>query len=159
MDGVSLPYINRATSENSVFYNSAKNGNQDGPTKTEFSLRMEKLVSMYFPGIDPEASVKTRLNNLEETAAAQSNHNNQTQQTISALSKNVDDVDGNLKELLLNMQNDFDTRLLALKKEYDHRFELQTSENKRLQGHVAALKSDTNQLKRKMVRNFIIEFA
>ncbi len=31
-----------------------------------------------------------------------------------------------------------------------HRFELQSTENKRLQNHVASLKADVNQLKRKM---------
>ena len=110
---------------------------------------------MQFPVVDTNASVKGRLSTLEGTASTQIAYNKQNEAALNSLSKNLHDVDGNIKTLILSMQNDFDQRLLSLKKEYDHRFDLQASENKRLQSHVASLKSDTSQLKRKMVRAFL----
>jgi hypothetical protein len=160
MESGALPSINRASSgDNAPFYSGTTRSNTPGPTaKADYDYKMDKLAAMYFPGIDPEASVKSRLNNLEETVHAQANHNKQNHQTIGALSRHLEDVDSNLKGIILSMQTDFDTRLSQLKKEYDHRFDLQASENKRLQSHVASLKSDTNQLKRKMVSGTIVVY-
>mmetsp|Transcript_22336 Transcript_22336/g.37366 ORF Transcript_22336/g.37366 Transcript_22336/m.37366 type:complete len:194 (-) Transcript_22336:295-876(-) len=151
MDGVSLPVINSAASENNILYS-----NNNVPIDVieeegnKFDLDMDHLATIPFPAVDSNSSMKNRINCLEITAERQAEHNNVAHQTFTSLSNNVKHVDENIKSLLLSMQNDFDQRLAQLKKEYDHRFELQSSENKRLQSNVASLKADSNQLKRKM---------
>jgi hypothetical protein len=122
MDNVSLPNINRAASENSIFFsNNGRVATPAGNPKSAYELKMEKLAAMYFPEIDSGGSVKSRLSGLEETAISQSQFNKLNQQTLNSLSENLDTVDLNIKGLILSMQVDFDSRLASLKKEYDHR--------------------------------------
>jgi hypothetical protein len=121
MDNLSLPNINRAASENSIFFSNNGRAATPGNPKSQYELKMEKLAAMYFPEIDAGGSVKTRLSNLEETAVSQSQFNKVNQQTLTSLSENLDAVDLNIKGLILSMQVDFDSRLMSLKKEYDHR--------------------------------------
>lgn len=123
MNSITLPKINQSVVDNGIIY--TNNGRTSSPDheKTEFELKMEKLTSMYFPEIDAAASVKARLSNLEETCSSQSHHNRQTEQTLLCLSKDLERTDGNIKDIILSMQNDFDIRLQSLKKEYDHRLD------------------------------------
>ena len=123
---MTLPHINRAFSENSVLYNNNSNNipitfNDDGNLQRKFDQCVDTMVHMNFPTLDALQSVKGRLNNLEATADTQSEYNKQTEQSLTYVSKNLQDVDLNIKSLILSMQNDFDQRLASLKKEYDHR--------------------------------------
>lgn len=119
-NGLTLPRIDRASSENSI-YSSTGARKHDGSPKSAFDQRVDHLRAIPFPVVDSEASVKSRLLTLESTAAAQDEYNKQEGNSLLALSKNLDDVDTNIKTLILNMQSDFDMRILAMKKEYDHR--------------------------------------
>lgn len=123
MEGsVSLPNINRASSENSIFYAGASMKAQtEQNAKSSFEKRIDRMSSLDFPVMDGAACVKGRLALLETAMDVQGDHNKQAQQSFLAVSKNLDDVDGNIKTLLLNMQSDFDLKLATMKKEYDHR--------------------------------------
>lgn len=121
---VSLPNINRASSENSIFYAGVSTkGGQGDQNRTMFEKRIDRMSALDFPATDAAASVKGRIIILETCADVQSDHNKQTQQSFLAAAKNLEDVDGNIKSLLLNMQSDFDLKLATMKKEYDHRYE------------------------------------
>ena len=125
MEGsISLPNINRASSENSIFYAgmSTKAGQGEQTAKSSFEKRIDRMGALDFPVMDGAASVKGRLALLETSVDVQGDHNKQAQQSLLAVSKNLDDVDGNIKSMLLNMQNDFDLKLSTMKKEYDHRY-------------------------------------
>lgn len=125
-NGLTLPKIDRASSENSIYFgNSIRK--PDGSPKSVFEQRVERLSSLAFPTVDSEASVKGRLSTLEATVAVQSEHNRQGENSLLNLSRNLEEVDINIKTLILNMQADFDARLTALKKEYDHRFAISTT--------------------------------
>ncbi len=121
MDGLTLPRIDGASNENS-FHSSSGIRKSGASPKSDLQQRLDSLHSIQFPVVDSEASVKSRLVTLEATAAAQDDYNKQEGNTLLALSRNLDNVDKNIKTLILNMQSDFDMRLLAMKKEYDHRY-------------------------------------
>jgi len=117
---------------------------------TKFEQVLEKLNNTYFPAIDPDISVKARISILEGTAHSQKEYNKQNVESFATLSNDINLMDQNLKKIIIDMQMDFEKRLTLFKKEYDHRFEIQASENKRLQSAIATLKSDSNQTKRKL---------
>lgn len=121
MDGLTLPRIDGASNEHS-YHSSSAVRKSDASPKSVLQQRLDNLQTFPFPVIDAEASVKARLITLEATAAAQDEYNKQEGNALSSLSRNLDDVDTNIKTLILNMQSDFDMRILAMKKEYDHRF-------------------------------------
>lgn len=126
MEGsVSLPNINRASSENSIFFAGASTKGATNHTeqtvKSLLEKRIDRMGALDFPAMDGAASVKGRLSLLENAMDVQGDHNKQSQQTFLALSKNMEDMDGGIKSLILSMQNDFDLKLATMKKEYDHR--------------------------------------
>lgn len=118
--GLTLPNINRASSENSIYFSNGFRKIPESP-KSVFEQRVDRITALSFPVVDSEASVKSRLNTLEATAEVQTEHNKQSEQSLLSLATNIEEVDTNIKSLLLNMQTDFDLRLTTMKKEYDHR--------------------------------------
>lgn len=147
MSGVLLPVIG-GTQETKSDAMASEDGRES--SSSQFVRSVEAMENMDFPTVNAAHSVKARLSTIEEIVSTQGNHNSQCQSSFHRLHGSLNETDDNIKQLLLNMQNDFDQKILTLKKEYDHRFDLQSSENKRLQNHVASLKADTNQLKRKL---------
>jgi hypothetical protein len=124
-NGMSLPHINRGHSDGGVGHASSSYPiemieEENGVKK--FDMKVKELAEFSFPTVDPEASVKARIQTLENSSIAQGNYNSLSLNAINNLSQNVMDVDGNIKSLMLSMQNDFDQKLLSMKKEYDHRF-------------------------------------
>lgn len=118
---------------------------------SKFNAVLQQLSSIPFPPIAGELSVKARISNLEGAALAQSEFNSTAIENFSQLNNSLHAAEDMIKLFLKQTQESFDAKLATLKKEYDHRFDLQNSENKRLQNHVSNLKADTNVLKQKLV--------
>lgn len=120
--------------------------------ENKFSDTVQRLATQPFPPVAPEQSMKNRISALEQTAEVQSDFNKLSHRTFINLSAELQTTEETLKDMINQVQNNFDSKLAAMKKEYDHRFELQANENKRLQNHVATLKADSHMLKKKLVR-------
>jgi len=115
-----------------------------------FDIEKESFASLAMPPINPLNSMKNRIGLLEDIASTQIMTNKISYNMITALD---DDSCNNtllLKQLIQDMQNNFDNNIKEMKKDYDYRFELQSIENKRLQEKFAVVKSDLNQTMRKL---------
>lgn len=148
-----LPSINGASSPTYGHFSNDeyKEDVRMGSTMSRFEQSLDKFSTLTYPPVNVNDTIKNRIGTVETISATQAELNRASQESFVNLSSDLHATENNLKDLLLQMQNSFDQKLATLKKEYDHRFELQSSENKRLQNHVATLKSDSNQLKRKLV--------
>jgi len=116
-----------------------------------FEIEKESFAtSLAMPPINPLNSMKNRIGLLEDIASSQIMTNKISYNMFTALD---DDSCNNtllLKQLIQDMQNNFDNNIKEMKKDYDYRFELQSIENKRLQEKFAVVKSDLNQTMRKL---------
>ena len=115
-----------------------------------FDIEKESFSSLAMPPINPLNSMKNRIGLLEDIASTQIMTNKISYNMFTALD---DDSCNNtilLKQLIQDMQNNFDNNIKEMKKDYDYRFELQSIENKRLQEKFAVVKSDLNQTMRKL---------
>lgn len=116
-----------------------------------FDIEKESFAtSLAVPPINPLNSMKNRIGLLEDIASTQIMTNKISYNMFTALD---DDSCNNtllLKQLIQDMQNNFDNNIKEMKKDYDYRFELQSIENKRLQEKFAVVKSDLNQTMRKL---------
>jgi plasmid maintenance system antidote protein VapI len=117
---------------------------------TAFDKTVDELMNVEFPAIDNGISVKDRICQLESTCVSQTESNTIVFNTFHNLSNNLHTTDSNLRDIIQHVKSITDATIAALKKEYDHKFELQSSENKRLQNTVASLKAESNQTKRKL---------
>jgi hypothetical protein len=116
-----------------------------------FDIEKESFsTNLAIPPINPLNSMKNRIGLLEDIASTQIMTNKISYNMFTALD---DDSCNNtllLKQLIQDMQNNFDNNIKEMKKDYDYRFELQSIENKRLQEKFAVVKSDLNQTMRKL---------
>lgn len=117
----------------------------------KFSFAFNKLSTLPFPILNNNTSVKNRINTLENFGETQMEFDRLSVQNLSCLANDLNTADESLRSIIGNVVESFDAKLSTLRKEYDHRFELQSNENKRLQNHVSSLKSDTALLKKKLV--------
>lgn len=155
-----LPVISGANGEKPQ----SRGGSRDRPqtpneaqmAASKFNAVLQQLSSIPFPPIASDLSVKARLGNLEGAAISQSDFNNTAIESFGQLNSSLHAAEDVIKQFLKQTQDSFDAKLAALKKEYDHRFDLQNSENKRLQSHVTNLKADTNLLKQKLVYAYFL---
>ena len=115
-----------------------------------FDIEKQSFASLAMPPINPLNSMKNRIGLLEDIASTQIMTNKISYNMLTSLD---DDSINNtllLKQLIQDMQNNFDNNIKEMKKDYDYRFELQSIENKRLQEKFAVVKSDLNQTMRKL---------
>jgi hypothetical protein len=89
---------------------------------TKFEQSTEKLTTLNYPHVNPDASIKHRIQTLENIADIQSVFNKTSHDTFINVSGDLNATDKNLKDLMSQMQNSFDNKLATLKKEYDHRY-------------------------------------
>ncbi len=98
-----------------------------------FEDHMSRLHSIEFPALSPDDSLKNRITTVEHFCEIQSLNNQLTYETLGDTKNILNNAETNLmdgiEQIRLKFQNDLNT----LKREYDHRFELQMAENKRLQ--------------------------
>ena len=122
-NSVSLPAISRSNVDNTSYSNNMFPVEvvDDGKSIKHLNRKMEMMASLNYPDIDQQASVKARISALETAAGTQSTYNKCNDLALHLMEKHVQDVDGNIKNLLLSMQSDFDQRISSLQKEYDHR--------------------------------------
>lgn len=126
--------------------------------ETPFDTTLNELSLIDFPHPEENSSMKNRITTLESNNEKQINFNKLTLETFNNLNANVHNLEDHIRLLLGKLQESYDEKLNNLKKEFDHRFELQLNENKRLQNHIASLKSDNNLIKTKLVSFFIFIF-
>lgn len=117
--GLLLPYIINNNTANKIEIDMKIENSSTIPTK--FEQGIEHMSNIVFPSIDPEISVKARIVNLEVATTSQKDYNKLNQESFINLNENLISTDEKLKKLLIDMQNDFEKRLLMFKKEYDHR--------------------------------------
>lgn len=157
MSRVSLPSI--GNNGQGTFYDEHKSAvmfdvepivEEEEYNHNKFSDTVQRLANQPFPEISGEQSMKNRISTLERTAEVQGDFNKLSHRSFINLSGDLISTEEALKDLINQVQNTFDNKLNNMKKEYDHRFELQANENKRLQNHVATLKADSHMLKKKL---------
>mmetsp|Transcript_6019 Transcript_6019/g.8425 ORF Transcript_6019/g.8425 Transcript_6019/m.8425 type:complete len:192 (+) Transcript_6019:52-627(+) len=119
-------------------------------SSTKFDISTKQMAKTVYPIINNNASVKIRLSTLESTIEVQNDYNLLTLDSFGNLADNLRSADVNLQDLLRQTQDHFTNVIASLKKEYDHKFELQATENKRLQNNIASLKAESNQTKRRL---------
>lgn len=124
--------------------------NRPSKIVTKFDQSIDNMATTTFPVINPKDSIKVRIATLEATTDTQSQYNKLSLHSLVNLSDNLIDTDKQIRDYIEQVQNHFDGVIATLKKEYDHRFELQSTENKRLQNNIASLKAEANQTKRKL---------
>ncbi len=82
---------------------------------------LSQLQAVQYPVLDPEQTMKNRISNLEATAATQNRSNNLTAQTFRNVGVHVNNVEFALRDIILEVQQSYESKLNAMKKEYDHR--------------------------------------
>lgn len=102
------------------------------------------------PCLDVNDNMKLRVHTLEHITQGQSSYNKISTSLICDLDTDLYNTDNNLKNMINNLRNKFDSDLDKLKKEYEHKFELQAVENKRILEKFSSLKAESNQTKRKL---------
>lgn len=152
MSRLNLPSIPGSISDekNSNLFDVQPIAEEDEVGETQFDTSFQKLLSLQFPPMNPMSSVKHRIGSLEESTQTQHEFNRLTGKSFHNLSNNVHSLEDMMREIVKQSQADMEGKMLLMRKEYDHRFELQTNENKRLQSHIASLKADNTMLKRKL---------
>mmetsp|Transcript_6293 Transcript_6293/g.8780 ORF Transcript_6293/g.8780 Transcript_6293/m.8780 type:complete len:184 (-) Transcript_6293:244-795(-) len=140
------------TAKVAPYLNESEMNNFDAelPSGTKFDVSTSQMAKTVFPIVNNNGSVKVRLSTLESTVETQSNYNRLTLDSFGNLADNLRTTDNNLQDLLRQTQEHFTNVIATLKKEYDHKFELQSTENKRLQNNIASLKAESNQTKRRL---------
>jgi gas vesicle protein len=154
MSRINLPSISvssAAPEEKSPLFDVHPIAEEDEVGETQFDVSFQRLASIQYPPMVPASSVKNRLGALEESAQSQHEFNRLTTKTFQNLSNNVSSLEDMMREFVKQTQGEIEGKISLMKKENDHRFELQSNENKRLQSHVASLKADNTMLKRKLV--------
>jgi hypothetical protein len=91
--------------------------------ENKFSDTAKKLTVQSFPVLDENGTMKNRIFALEHTADTQADVNKLSHRTFMNLSADLRSTEDHLKELLGQVQNGFELKLIAMKKEYDHRSE------------------------------------
>ena len=69
---------------------------------------------------------------------------------VAALNKGGDEVEHRLKEIVDIMRSEMNEKIQDVQQSANHRYDLQISENTRLQASVASLKAENSQLQKKM---------
>ena len=90
------------------------------------------LEALLLPTPNSQANVKSRLNTLEEGIQVQSSVNNMVLDSFNNLNSDAEEKNRQLTKELRDITEGFHRQFADLKKEYNHRFELQLAENKRL---------------------------
>ena len=121
---------------------------KDGST---FDEHRNQMTLLNFPDMKPNDAFKDRLAILEETAQTQSRMNQLTYETFGDSKKDLNSTEEHLKALLSALNEQLSNELGALRREYEHRFELQNAENRRLQSSFALLKAESTQTNKKLV--------
>jgi hypothetical protein len=102
------------------------------------------------PCLDVNDNMKLRVQTLEQITQVQSSYNKISTSLICDLDTDLYNADNNLQNLINVLRTKFDSDLDKLKKEYEHKFELQAVENKRILEKFSSLKAESNQTKRKL---------
>ncbi len=90
--------------------------------ENKFSDTVQRLSNQPFPEpMNDQSSMKNRISNLERTAEVQTDFNKLSHRTFVNLSGDLQTTEETLKDLINQVQNSFDSKLAAMKKEYDHR--------------------------------------
>ncbi len=102
-----------------------EDGEEQDPHYNEhrFDHTVGKLSTRPFPEVNENASMKSRIATLERTAEVQGDYNKLSHRTFMNLSNDVHGLEEHIKDLMAQMQNNFDNKLASMKKEYDHRYE------------------------------------
>jgi hypothetical protein len=116
-----------------------------------FDEHRNAMTLLNFPDMRPAEPFKDRLAILEETAQTQARMNQLTYETFGDSKKDLHATEENLKALLASISEQFSNELAALRREYEHRFELQNAENRRLQASFALLKAESTQSNKRLV--------
>eukprot|EP00981_Chlorochromonas_danica_P003947 scaffold748_cov176-Ochromonas_danica.AAC.1 len=88
----------------------------------KFNASYQELTAIPFPPLNPEASVKGRLQVLEAVVEAQTEYNQTNNRTVADLNTNLHSAEDMILTLLKQTQDNFDAKVNQMKKEYDHRY-------------------------------------
>lgn len=89
--------------------------------ENKFSDTVQRLANQPFPELCGDQSMKNRISALERTAEVQSDFNKLSHRAFINLSGDLQSSEESLKDFINQVQNNFDMKLNAMKKEYDHR--------------------------------------
>lgn len=115
-----------------------------------FQSNRKAFINAPLPVLDSQASLKERLTTLEDTADGQAKLNGLTIAMMNNIDRIMYEKEANLQKTILALQEHILEDVNSFKREYDHKFELQGAENKRLQNRIAELKEENAQIQRKL---------
>jgi hypothetical protein len=120
-------------------------------TESYFAASQSLRESLSAPQLVSDGTLKQRVSSLEQAIEIQVRRDDVTYQNILALSKDSERIEKTLTDSLNDKTSSLEEALRIFKQEVHHRFDLQNAENKRLQQHITALKSENHQLQNELV--------
>jgi hypothetical protein len=125
MSRISLPSISGSASvaeeKSPTIFDVQPIAEEDEVGETLFDTSFQRLVTIQFAPVNPDASVKNRISLLEESTQAQHDFNRLTGKTFQNLSNDVHTLEEMMRDYVKQTQTDIEGKITVLKKEYDHR--------------------------------------
>jgi hypothetical protein len=152
-------YAERKASKASTLSNDEDDARDEGKAEPvrEFDIQTmafadnrKAFVNTILPTLDSQAPLKERLTALEDTSDTQARLNALNIAMLGNVGSLLAESERALQQTILTLQENVLDDVNAMKREYDHKFELQGAENKRLQNRIAELKEENAQLQRKL---------
>jgi hypothetical protein len=92
------------------------------PNLSDKFSSFQQLSTISFPEINNELNMKTRISTLEAATVAQNDFNNKSCKTFEELNNEVIYTEDRIMQVIKQVQDNFDSKLVVMKKEYDHRY-------------------------------------
>jgi hypothetical protein len=152
-------YAERKASKASSYSNDEEDARDEGKAEPlsehdiqhyAFETNRQVFTDSKMPLLDSQAPLKERLTALEDTTDVQAKLNTLNIAMMNNIDRIMNEKETMMQKTILNLQENILSDVNTLKREYDHKFDLQGAENKRLQNRIAELKEENAQLQRKL---------
>jgi hypothetical protein len=82
---------------------------------------LQELENLTYPSLDPDQTMKNRISTLEAAGNTQREATNLACQTFRDVGVHVTNVEFAIRDLIQEVTSNYEVKLSAMKKEYDHR--------------------------------------
>ncbi len=116
-----------------------------------FEQHLKQLTQVEFASIDPSGAFKDRLSVVETVFQSQVSYNNLVTETLADGHQNIINLEVSVEAAVAAAGSLHKASIISFRQEFQHKFELQMAENRRLQAGVASLKVETAKTLSKLV--------
>eukprot|EP00596_Hydrurales_sp_CCMP1899_P007415 CAMPEP_0119049028 /NCGR_PEP_ID=MMETSP1177-20130426/62341_1 /TAXON_ID=2985 /ORGANISM="Ochromonas sp, Strain CCMP1899" /LENGTH=182 /DNA_ID=CAMNT_0007025713 /DNA_START=160 /DNA_END=708 /DNA_ORIENTATION=+ len=120
------------------------------PEDRNYDSHREAISELKRPNIDRNIDIKARVSTLENTVLYQAEVNPLTVSMLDDLNLDIFKCENKVMSVIEVNQQKIVEEMIELKRNYDHRFEMQAADNVRSLQHFSTLKAENNQLRRKL---------